>query len=122
MNKLLGMALSAAAILVSTPALAQGYDVKRYQSFMSLSAAEKQRDIAYIIGVTRGALLANMFHKEATGAVLFCVPSDKFEHVYGGAIEDLNAEIASPASGEPYEADTPIEMVILQMLVSKYSC
>lgn len=106
----------------SFSAHSSGYDVQRFQSFMKLSDAEKERDISYLIGVSRGLILSSMYSNQANGSPLFCVPSGSFQEAYGGSISLLESEIASPSKGEAYAPETPIEMVMLRAFIVEYRC
>lgn len=98
------------------------FDVQRFQSFRGMSASEKERDIAYLIGVSRGLILADMYSEKKFGIKQFCIPEDKFKEAYGGSIQILNSEIASPSTGKPYPPQTPIEAVMVQAFATHYSC
>lgn len=109
-------------VLVTGSALAAGYDVQRFQSFMSLNTAQKEKDMSYLIGVSRGLILANMYMEQQYESRLFCIPRNQFSEAYGAAIPALNSEIASPSGGHPYSPDTPMEVVMLQALKTHYPC
>lgn len=108
--------------LLTTPTQAAGYDVKRFQSFMSLGATEKKIDIGYLIGVSRGIFITSEYSNQKYGRKIFCIPDGKFNEVYNGSISEMQAEIASPSSGRPYSPDTPIEIVMLNVFNSHYLC
>ena len=109
-------------IFASCSIHADGFDVQRYQSFMSLNSAEKEKNIAYLIGVSRGITLASTAVENNRNAKLFCIPENKFQEAYGGLIPELNTEIASPRNGRPYAPDTPIEIVMFQVFQNHYPC
>jgi hypothetical protein len=122
MTKLTPAIPAFARALLSSPSNAAGYDVESFQSFMHLTAEEKVRDVAYLIGVARGLVIMNMYNEQRFGQKLFCIPDDKFEYVYGGSVKELTSEIAQPSSGIPYPKDTVMEVVMLQTLIANYSC
>ncbi|MFP3370997.1 hypothetical protein [Pseudomonas sp. SIMBA_068] len=114
--------LSLLLIFVTGSAHATGYDVQRFQSFRSLNSAEKERDASYLIGVSRGLVLASMYIEQEYAARLFCIPKNKMDEAYGGSISALSNEVANPSSGHPYAPDTPVEVVMLQALKTHYPC
>ncbi len=101
---------------------AGGYDVRRFQSFTKLGGVEKERDISYLVGVSRGLVLSSMYSNRIKGEPLFCIPNSRFDEAYGGSISILQSEIATPSHGKPYAQDTPIEAVMLQAFVTSYPC
>ena len=78
--------------------------------------------MSYLIGVTRGVVLANVYSQNKYAKAILCIPDNKFAEAYGDPVQALQQEIASPGAGHPYAADTPIEIVILQALLSRYPC
>lgn len=118
-KKIVALLLSAS---FSSHSNAAGYDVQKYQSFRGLDSTQKEMYITYLIGVSRGVIVTNIYIEKKTGVKLFCIPDNKFDEAYGAAIQALNSEIASPASGHPYEPDAPMEIVMLNALKAYYPC
>ena len=86
-----------------------------------LRAYRADADKTYITGVGRGIFWVNSYLQEYGAGEIFCPPPKL--HLDAEIIASLlDQEIREPPSGKQWEADTPIEMIMVVAFLDRFPC